>query len=94
MRPNSNRSNKSYDYKTQEEKPSILASYGKNSMLEQQGSFVDNKNFNQKMRSNSNGYDKINQFSVYQRQQKPYNIIGNYPRSTSTELKKYPKLSL
>ncbi len=71
-----------------------MASYGKNSMLDQRDSFENNKNLNHKMRSNSNGYDKINQFSVYQRQQKSYNIIGNYPRSTSTELKKYPKLSL
>ncbi len=35
------------------------------------------------MRSSSGAYDRFNQFSVYQKQQKPYDIVGNYPRSTS-----------
>jgi len=46
------------------------------------------------MRSNSGAYDRLNQFSIFQKQQKPYSIVGNYPRLASTELKKYPKLTL
>lgn len=102
VRPGSNKSNQPNDWNAKQERPSILASYGRNSMAENYQNDQKNPSYavpqsrisEQKMRSSSGAYDRLNQFSIFQKQQKPYSIIGNYPQSTSTELKKYPKLTL
>jgi hypothetical protein len=62
----------------------MLAPYGKNTML--------NQNYPQK--TSIEAPPKLNQFSVYQKQQKPYNIICNEPQPNPGSLRKYPKLTL
>lgn len=39
-------------------------------------------------------YDNLDRFNIYKKQQKPYNIVGNYPQQYTYELKKFPKLTL